>query len=396
MASEHRRSVGKRSAATSEPTVAIVGASMGGLCTAILLSQLDIEVCIFERLLAGARPIGAGLGIDLDLIAAVTGDVDREPPHILLRERRVIIEGRSRGERFELPVTAHHLLIDSLREHIQDRKIRAPATVDEVILSDQEPLQIRIGGGRNQRFDMVVGADGRRSVVRDAVVGERLIPEYAGYILWRGLLEESALSEPARVAFFDNPALHIVPHARQHFIAYPVPGAGGEVLEGARRLSWSWYYGVPKERLGAELGLLQDDVRHRFGIAWGDCSQAIQDDLQASIEPLWPAHVHELIERSVEVDAVTLHPVQELIVPRIARSGAVLIGDAAHLASPITGSGVRTAIYDALILVRSLVDLQEIDAALGVYAARRLALVQAMVEQGRSLSWGLRQGRESR
>ncbi|HFE47653.1 MAG TPA: hypothetical protein ENJ18_19550 [Nannocystis exedens] len=387
--------MGKRSVATSEPTVAIVGASMGGLCAAILLGQLDIEVRVFERLKAGAGPIGAGLGIDLDLIAAVTGDVEREPPHILLRERRVIIEGHSRAERFELPVTAHHLLIDHLRERLEAHKFRAPAAVEEVILDELEPLQIRVAGGRSQRFDMVVGADGRRSVVRDAVVGERLIPEYAGYILWRGLLEESALSESARAILFANPALHIVPHARQHFIAYPVPGAGGGTQEGTRRLSWSWYYGVPKERLETEWSLLQGDARH-FGIVIGDCSQAIRDDLRASIEPLWPAHVHELIERSVEVDAVTLHPVQELIVPRIVRSGAVLLGDAAHLASPITGSAVRTAMYDALILVRSLVDLQEIDAALGVYEARRLSLVQAMVEQGRSLSWGLRRSRESR
>ncbi len=382
----------KRSA-TPEPTVAIVGASMGGLTAAILLGQLDIEVRVFERFAPDSGPRGAGIGVDLDLIAAITGDVEHIPPHLLLRERRVIVDGGSHAERFELPVTAYHLLREFLAERVAPRKRSAPAEVSRVELHEVEPLKIQVGDGRPQPFDMLVGADGSRSVVRDVVVGERLEPEYAGYVLWRGLLDEAALSDAARASFFGTPALHIVPHARQHFIAYPVPGARGELGEGERRLNWGWYYGVDEERLGAELGLFRGDRSLSFGIPAASCSTAIRDDLRASVEPLWPAAIHEVIQRSIEVEAVTLHPIHELVVPRLVRSGAVLIGDAAHLGSPITGSGVRTAMYDALVLVRSLVDLQEIDAALGVYETRRLPLARAMVEQGRSVGWGFRHGR---
>ncbi len=392
MSSAHRVWVGKRSA-TPEPTVAIVGASMGGLTTAILLGQLDIEVKVFERFAPDSGPRGAGIGVDLDLIAAITGDVEREPPHLLLRERRVIVDGGSRSERFELPVTGYDLLRDFLSERVAPRKRSAPAEVSRVELHEVEPLRIELSDGGSHGFDMLVGADGSRSQVRDVVVGERLEPEYAGYVLWRGLLDEAALSDAARATFFGTPALHIVPHARQHFIAYPVPGPGGELTQGERRLNWGWYYGVDEARLGAEFERLRDDPSAIFGIPAASCSQAISDDLRASVEPLWPAAIHEVIQRSIEVEAVTLHPVHELVVPRLVRSGAVLVGDAAHLASPITGSGVRTAMYDALVLVRSLVDLQEIDAALGVYETRRLPLARAMVEQGRSVGWGFRHGR---
>jgi len=373
--------------------VAVIGGSMGGLTAAILLGQLDIEARVFECFAAGAEPQGAGLGVDLDLLAAITGDVENEPPHLWLRERRVIVEGEIRSEHFELPVTAYHLLRDFLRDRVEPHRWAAPARVEGVELHDTEALELRIAGGPSQRFDMLVGADGWRSVVRDAVVGERLVPDYAGYVVWRGLLEETALSDRAQEMFFQTPALHIIPHARQHFVAYPVPGAEGEIEEGRRRLSWAWFYGVGEERLGDELSLRRGDGRYLFGIPASACSAGLQDDLRASIEPLWPAEIHEVIQRSLAIDAVTLHPVQELIVPRLVRSGAVLIGDAAHVASPITGSGVRTAMYDALILVRSLVDVQEIDAALASYESRRAPFANAVVEQGRSVGWGFRHGR---
>ncbi|MEZ4384144.1 MAG: FAD-dependent monooxygenase [Nannocystaceae bacterium] len=373
------------------PTVAIVGGSIGGLTAAILLGQLDIEVRVFERFGGGDEPEGAGLGVDLDLIAAITGDVDHAPPHLRLRERRVIIDGRSQGERVEIPVTAYHLLRDHLRERIAAHKLVAPQEVTAVELHEVEPLTITLGDGSRQRFDMLVGADGSGSVVRDAVVGEVVEPEYAGYVLWRGLVDEADLSDEAREAFFGVPALLIAPHARHHFVAYPVPGAGGEIDEGQRRLHWGWYYGVREERLAAELRRAR--AGEMYGIVASDCSPEIRDDLVASAEPLWPSALHEVLRRSLEGDALRLHPVFESAPPRLSRSGAVLIGDAAHLASPISGAGARAAMYDALVLVRSLVDLQDIDAALGVYETRRLPIARALVEQGRSVGWGFRLGR---
>ncbi|MCA9638201.1 MAG: NAD(P)-binding protein, partial [Myxococcales bacterium] len=104
------------SAGGPQPTVAIVGGSIAGLTTAILLGQLDIEVRVFERQAPGGEPRGAGVGIDLDLLAAVTGYIDTAPPYIRLRERRVVVEGRTQAERVEIPVTAHHLLRAFLHE----------------------------------------------------------------------------------------------------------------------------------------------------------------------------------------------------------------------------------------------------------------------------------------
>ncbi|MCA9657989.1 MAG: FAD-dependent monooxygenase [Myxococcales bacterium] len=384
----------KRSFATPEPTVAIVGGSIGGLTAAILLGQLDIEVRVFERYAVGDGPQGAGLGIDLDLLAAITGDVEHTPPHLRLRERRVIIDGQSRGDRVEIPVTAYHLLRDHLRERVAEHKVVAPQEVATVELHEVEPLTITFADGSRRRFDMLVGADGSRSVVRDAVVGEVVEPEYAGYVLWRGLIDEGELSDEARAVFFGVPGLHIAPHARQHFVAYPVPGADGAIDDGARRLNWCWYYGAAEERIEAELARVRGG--EAYGVVASACSPEVRDDLVASAEPLWPAALHEVLERSLELDALRLHPVFESAAPRLSRSGAVLVGDAAHLASPITGAGARAAMYDALVLVRSLVDVQEIDAALGVYETRRLPLSRALVEQGRSVGWGFRLGRGRR
>ena len=69
--------------------------------------------------------------------------------------------------------------------------------------------------------ELLVGADGFRSNVRAEVLPE-VKPVYAGYIAWRGLVDESALPPAVHADIFDAMVFGLPPN--EQFISYPVAG----------------------------------------------------------------------------------------------------------------------------------------------------------------------------
>jgi 2-polyprenyl-6-methoxyphenol hydroxylase-like FAD-dependent oxidoreductase len=61
-----------------------------------------------------------------------------------------------------------------------------------------------LGKARILPADLVLGADGRQSTVREIVLGTRAYRHYAGYVAWRGVVPESELSEKTRESFQAN------------------------------------------------------------------------------------------------------------------------------------------------------------------------------------------------
>lgn len=65
------------------------------------------------------------------------------------------------------------------------------------------------------------------------------------------------------------------------------------------------------------------------------------------------------------------------------RDRTIIIGDAAHAASPSSGQGASTAVEDALMLAKCLRDIPEIGGALATYEQLRRRRVEKVVAQGR-------------
>ncbi len=361
--------------------VAVVGGSIAGLCTSLLLERLGVALRLFEARGPDAWPSGGGLGFDPDLVAAVTGQPPVSLPHVILRERQVLSAGRSSREPVAMPVTVGHLLRRHLASFLGAGVMEAPAEVTGVTLVDgAKAAEVEIGGERREVFDLVLGADGARSRLRDLVVGGASAPEYAGYVQWRGLVPEAALDDETRAVFFEPARLTVAPHPRQLFVAYPVPGPAGEVEAGARRLSWGWFYGATRERVeGLPPALTGSQV-----------PAELVGEAERFASKLWPAPVQAAIRASLEGGAAELRLVYELAAPRLARGCVGLVGDAAHVISPVSGGGVRTAMYDSLLLARLLVDAPDLLSGLAAFEVRRLPVIRALVEQGRSLAWGFR------
>jgi 2-polyprenyl-6-methoxyphenol hydroxylase-like FAD-dependent oxidoreductase len=361
--------------------IGIAGGSIAGLAAAAALVRAGAKVTVFERTSGRDRSLGAGMGVDLDLLRQVTEEKDRALPHLALARRRVDAHGKVVDERTAVTVSAYHLLRDHLRATVSgDRYVEGQevVSIDAPAAGD---LRLRLAGGDHRNVDAVIVADGRRSRLR-GLVAQHEKERYAGYVLVRGFVPEAALPAASRACLLDDPALHIVVRGRYQLVAYAVPGEKGEVGAGARRLNFGWYYGATASQLRDELiadpTLAEDAVLGAF-----TPSPSVADALVDEAEVLWPPAYAALIRAAREAGALSVHPVYEHVPDRLASGRIALVGDAAHLSSPITGSGARMALLDALALSESLAhEGLDVISALRRYHAVRLAPSVAIVAHG--------------
>jgi salicylate hydroxylase len=202
------------------------------------------------------------------------------------------------------------------------------ASVEE----DGAALRLVFANGRVERADIVVGADGVRSVVRDWVLGGRGRPRYSGTSAFRGIVPVSSLPslpDPQAIQFWMGPGAHL--------LHYAIGGQAQDVnffavvegpAEWPRRESWT----IPT-RVGETVA------------AFAGWHPAVTEMIAAStFEARWGLFVVSPLRR--------WH-----------RAAAVLLGDAVHAMLPHHGQGANTTIEDAITLAnliagRGLVDLE--------------------------------------
>src|SRR5262249_2499639 len=107
---------------------------------------------------------------------------------------------------------------------------------------------------RDVGADLLVCADGSQSETRRHLLRE-VERRYAGYIAWRGTLEEGA-APTELVRFFDQSFTVCEGRSSGHILCYFIPGPGDATEPGQRRLNWVWYVNVPD---GPELERLLTD-----------------------------------------------------------------------------------------------------------------------------------------
>ncbi|MFJ9433235.1 FAD-dependent monooxygenase [Streptomyces sp. NPDC101490] len=318
------------------PHVSVVGAGIGGLTLAGALSSLGVPYTVYEQTRRLAE-VGAGVQLSPNAVRPLL----RLGLGRLLRERAVAIDamevrgwsgrpiartplGAECERMFGAPYyTVHRAhLHDALLSLVDAGSLRLGERLSGARETPEGPDGVRLTfeDGTVRGADLVVGADGIHSTVREAF--RRDAPEFAGLGIYRGLVPVDRLPDAARA-----PLVRLWLGPGGHFVCYPV--AAGEYLSFAATVpmaaspgeSWS-VKGDPEELrrvFGGWTGLVADVVG------------AVESTLQWALHDRPPLDVWSSRRMT-------------------------LLGDAAHPMLPFMAQGANQAVEDAMDLAACLAD----------------------------------------
>lgn len=360
----------------------IVGGSIGGLFTGLHLLRQGWEVTIHERVPVPLSGRGAGIVTHAQLFEALdsAGLAAGDDIGVPTPGRVVLARDGSVAARRDLPqiLTSwgrmYELLGAAFPEGMYHRGQNFLRYEE-----DAEGVTAHFDNGDPVRCDLLIGADGFRSAVR-AQFDPAAQPLYAGYVAWRGMVEESALSDRALAEMFPYFAF-CLPEGEQ-MLGYPVAGEGNDVQPGKRRYNFVWYR--PAD-LATELPRLLTDrngVVNEVSIAPNMIRDEIIAEMRDAAQRLLSPQFAELVARTAQP---FLQPIYDLTVDRMARGRVVLVGDAAFVGRPHCGMGVTKAAQDAAVLAEVLDQTADIPAALERFNALRCATNTHVVNHARAL-----------
>lgn len=328
---------------TDKPRVLVAGGSLGGLTAALVLRDLGCEVDVFER--SRRHLSGRGVGI-VAHPATIRYSAERgagDPSTGVSWMRYLDRAGRvAHQDETQFRFTSYYSLYRELlallggdRYHLGHEVAGFQSASDHVV--------VELATGDRHECDLLVCADGIQSTARRSLMPE-LERSYAGYVGWRGVVEEAELGDSAREALADALVYHVVPHS--HILTYPIPSADGTGAAGARTINWVWYRNV---EAGADLDDLLLDVdgrRHEISLAPGLVREECLDELRGAARELAP-QLAELVRATREP---FLQVVFDIEVPRMAFGRVCLIGDAASALRPHVAAGTAKAAEAAWML----------------------------------------------
>jgi 2-polyprenyl-6-methoxyphenol hydroxylase-like FAD-dependent oxidoreductase len=207
---------------------------------------------------------------------------------------------------------------------------------------DAEGVDVTFTDGNQQRYDLVVGADGLYSKVRNAIFPDAPKPRYSGQGVWRA----------------------VVPRPPE--IKNAVMWIGPKVKPGVNPMSKDEMYLFVTEP--------RPTNDHIDPANFVQTVQALLADFPAP----------ELQKIRAELGAhsqVVYRPLEQLLLPRPwSRGRVVLIGDAVHATTPHLASGACIGIEDALVLADEIGRNADLPAALAAFEERRWERCRMVVE----------------
>lgn len=344
----------------STPKVLIAGAGIGGLTAAIALRSKGIDVEVFEsapQLTAG----GTGLGLvsnatkvlrnmGIDLPSEQCGSAIE---HLEMRtmQGRLIRALPIQAITAELgsPVVSVHRgdLMRVLMDAAADTPIHFGAQIVD-FESYGKGVRVVCADGRAVSGDILIGADGIRSTVREKMAGATE-PNDCGYVFWLSAIP------------FTHPRVR--------------PGYAGH------------YWGR-----GQRFGLI-DVGRGRFywwgskntPVAVNGAPRARKTEILKAFEG-WAPEVTDVIRATPEQSIVTVPAQDRPFLEQWGRGPVSLLGDAAHPMQTSLSQGASSAVEDAFVLAQAVSRIPDTVAALRRYEDQRRARTRQLVLSSRRYS----------
>lgn len=359
----------------TKPHAVIAGAGIGGLSAALALTRAGWRVTALERAPV-IEEVGAGLQLSPNATTHLRdwGVLPRLDGLALAPQSVRIRRARDGAELTHIPLAdaetrwgapylvAHRadlqrVLVEQAAQD-PDIAIRTNMAVagfaatahNVVIAAKQGVVAVQL------EADLLVGADGLRSMVRDRLgLGVNDRPQYSDRTAWRATIDAS-LVDPEMLR--PDSQLWLGPKA--HLVHYPL--RGGSVVNVVAIVEDSF----------------RVEARRDFWSTLGDASFLLTRFAK------WDARARKLLAAAPEWRKWPLFDRDP--VNRWSASRVVLLGDAAHPMLPFLAQGAAQAIEDAAALGRMLAENADLDTALRAYEAARVGRAGKIQSQSRAQS----------
>lgn len=368
---------------TNKPLrVVVVGGSLGGLLAGNMLLRIGCDVTVHERVGVELAERGAGIATHPELHRAFESlgipidssfGVPIEERLVLGRDGEIL----ARYRMAQIQATWGSLY-RNLRKVFPKERYFAGSTFER---AEQDGTGVRamFADGSAVEADLLIGADGIRSTVR-AQFWPAAVPKYAGYVAWRGTVEEGRFSPESHDVLFTRFIVCLPPG--EHMVGYPVAGLDGDTRPGKRRFNFVWYRAASEAKL-TRMMTDQAGRYHEGGIPPDRLDPAIIAEMKEAAR-------HTLAPPYAEVIRLVREPFFQTIVdlemPSMVKGRVALLGDGAFVARPHPGMGVIKAVGDAATLAEAIqAHPGDLGRALAIYDAARCEYGRYLVERGRRL-----------
>jgi naringenin degradation protein FdeE len=340
--------------------VLIVGAGMAGMTLGVALKRAGIA-CEIAEIRPDLTEPGTGISLQGPALRALqsAGVVDRciergfGYSHFKTCDAKGNVTGMVELPRLlgpDYPATVgvlrqavHEVLADELRK--LGVPIRLGTTVNE-LSQDCAGVDVLFSDRGRARFDLVVGADGQGSKVREMLFGAQHRPRYTGQMNWRATVSKPPEVQGRYSYFGPTNKSGFNPISNKYMYIYIVQNV-------PERPRWA----------DAELPAMMRGLLAEFGGALG----------KARDEVVLP-------------EQIICRPIFSLILPPPWHKGRVIvIGDAAHTTTPHLASGASIGIEDAIVLARLLQRGGPVPASLEDFTTRRYERCRMIVENSELL-----------
>jgi 2-polyprenyl-6-methoxyphenol hydroxylase-like FAD-dependent oxidoreductase len=359
--------------------VIIAGAGVGGLVTALMLHARGIDCEVFEQADA-VRELGVGINTLPHAIKelAELGLLDRLDA-VAIRTYELFYtnrlgqeiwrEPRGLDAGYDIPqFSIHHgrlhgVIYQAARARLGESRIHLNCRLQSFTQDDGGVTAYffdRHGSHRHTaRGDVLIGADGIHSLVREKLFPDEGPPRWNGLMLWRG-----AIDWPA---FLTGRSMVVAGGLAAKLVIYPI--AEGSRAD-KRLTNWAVVgrvgdpsMPIPQKQDWSRPGRFEDLMPHlrRFRIPYVDAKALIE-----ATSEFWE---YPMCDRDP--------------LPRWSHGRITLLGDAAHPMYPVGSNGASQAILDARFLADRLIDSEHLVQALWTYEQVRLPMTAEIVRMNR-------------
>ena len=328
--------------------VVVVGGSIAGCTAAILLQRLGANVTILEQ---SSGRIGQGAGITLPEVVVtqcIENDLfDADIPRLLATSRSFVRKNEQDEVdaqvfwKQSIRVMALNWIdvYQNLRQRVESLNYQ---TNTEVLRFEEihHGCLVETSDGQVYNADLLIVADGVDSTIRAHLLPNSQ-PEYAGYVAWRGVIDNEHLA--SNNLFHEHVPYSVYPHG--HILLYRIPGADYQKT-GKTLLNWVMY----EDRRGLSLNnlLIDNEGRQRTrSLPAGTLTVEHMQYLHNFAQVL-PSAIKQII---METPRPFIQAIFDFHLSAYASNRVIFVGDAAATLRPHTASGVFKALANGFELV---------------------------------------------